>query len=67
MTPEMRRLLHATEVIAIIQARLERAGAVIELQQLAKLSVDELDLLVRQEMGLGCSSDPQDTDGTLAA
>lgn len=53
MTPEMRSLIHAVDVIQTVRYRLEREGAVTELRQLQGMSVDELDCLVRQELSLG--------------
>lgn len=50
MTPVMANLCHAVEVVQQVQARLEDAGAVVELDQLAGLSTSELALLVEREL-----------------
>ena len=51
MTPAMRGAMHAVDVITEIRLRLEHTGGVVELYQLARFSVDELDLLVALEAG----------------
>lgn len=68
MTPAMRSLEHAVDVIAAVRRRLEQDGGVVELNQLAHLSVDELDLLVARERRSGCaSSERRRRPGTVAA
>lgn len=52
MSAEMQSLTHAVDVIQAVRARLEAQGAMAELWALRKMSVDELDLLVRKELGL---------------
>lgn len=52
MTPAMWHALHATEVVKRVAARLEQGGAIVERHQLARLSFDELTLLIRREAGL---------------
>lgn len=52
MSPEMRTALHAVEVITRVRERLEQDGALQELYQLRGFGIDELDLLVRLELGM---------------
>jgi hypothetical protein len=71
MSPEMASLTHAVDVICEIKARLEATGGTVELYALQRFSVDELDLLVRLELGLAngaCTSIyPQDEPAQVAA
>lgn len=52
MSVEMSSLVHAVTVISDVKARLEQVGGMVELDHLRRFSVDELDLLVRRELGL---------------
>lgn len=49
MTPALAYAIDAPKLITKIRMRLESAGALLELDQLRRLSSDELDLLVRLE------------------
>lgn len=48
----MRAAVHAVDVIACVRQRLEEAGNLAGLYHLRGFSIDELDLLVRQELGM---------------
>ena len=49
MTPVMESLCGYVELVERVACRLEASGAVRELQQLAGLSAQEMDVLVRLE------------------
>jgi hypothetical protein len=53
VSPAWSALCRATEVIPVVHARLEEMGAVIELDQFARLSAQEMDLLVERERLVG--------------
>ncbi len=52
MTDEMYQALHAVDVLAEVRARLVAGGAVAEVAIFDGLSLDELELVVNQELGL---------------
>ena len=52
MTEEMRHALHAVDVICRVRTRLEAAGDLAALYALRRFSIDELDRLVRLELGM---------------
>lgn len=60
-------LVHAGEVLRHVRGRLVAQDALTDLVIFDGLSLDELELLVRREAGLGSPDCSQDFRGTVAA
>lgn len=53
MTPAWQHLLAGGEAYKRVEARLIDRGSVLELEILRRMSAQEIDVLIRQERGLG--------------